>query len=540
MQTVVDPRTLKPVEQTPLDSRVNSGLRWSLARQFITGIVGTAGMLAYTRLLQPEDLGAVALAFLAYSGLLLLVQAPIRDAVVYYRDEGVSHPSAAFWLLLGFSTVAVILVMTLAGRLGRFYESPHAAGLTRGIAVAFFFHAVAVVPASLLLKRFQFAVHESLQTAFVLILLIGWVGLAVAGLGPWSLVIPQVVGAVFLALAMWIAAGFRPILHPGQRAYRDVIRFSLNLLGSKLLIYLKGNIDNAAVGTLGEGPLGWYSFGEDQSTFVAFGVGATVAQVALPAMAAARERIEKIRQIYLDMLRLTATLSTPMQIGAIILADLGISLFFGEQWLGAVPVFRAYLAFRLLSTLLAISDAAISALGRPDVRFVLDLVQFPFFVAGVWFGLQVWGGIAGVAWSLAVVRAVMGLVYFGATMRVIDLKVGDTLRYLLPSSSAGMLMGLIVYVMRRAGVLSDLWASIAQPLLADALEVSILTLTGATSYFAILFALDRSGFKTVAAMALQIVLPESLRTRLAATRGLSTRPISPTNSNCSTQARDRS
>jgi O-antigen/teichoic acid export membrane protein len=78
----------------------------------------------------------------------------------------------------------------------------------------------------------------------------------VAGLGPWSLVIPRVVGAIFLALAMWIAAGFHPTLRPGWRAYRDVIRFSLNLLGSKLLIYLKGNIDNAAVGTLGEGPLG--------------------------------------------------------------------------------------------------------------------------------------------------------------------------------------------------------------------------------------------------------------------------------------------
>lgn len=115
-----DPLPLKPVAEAALDPRINSGLRWSLARQFITGIVGTAGMLAYTRLLQPEDLEAVALAFLVYSGLLLLVQAPIRDTVVCYRDEGVPHPSAAFWLLLGFSTAAVILVMAFAGRLGSF------------------------------------------------------------------------------------------------------------------------------------------------------------------------------------------------------------------------------------------------------------------------------------------------------------------------------------------------------------------------------------------------------------------------------------
>lgn len=186
-------------------------------------------------------------------------------------------------------------------------------------------------------------------------------------------------------------------------------------------------------------------------------------------------------------------------------------------------MFRAYLTFRLLSTLLAISDAAISALGRPDIRFVLDLVQLPFFVAGVWFGLQVWGGITGVAWSLAIVRTVMGLVYFITTMRVIQLETGDMLRYLLPSSLAGMLMGLIVYVTRRADALPGLWAPITQPLLAEALNMSILTLAGAICYFAILFALDRPGFRTVAAMALQIVLPESLRASLAARWGLSTR-----------------
>ena len=69
-----------------------------------------------------------------------------------------------------------------------------------------------------------------------------------------------------------------------------------------------------------------------------------------------------------------------------------------------MTVFRAYLTFRLIQTLLSISDAAISALGRPQIRFAVDLAQLPFFVGGIWFGLQVWGGIEGVAWSLAIVQ----------------------------------------------------------------------------------------------------------------------------------------
>jgi O-antigen/teichoic acid export membrane protein len=510
-----------PVDASSLDSAVETGLRWAMMRQVVTGLVSSAGVLAYTRLLQPEDLGAFGLAFLVFSGLFLLVQAPIRDAVVYFQDRRdgraskiESHADAAFWLLLGFSVVAVALVMIFAGPLGRFYESPLAAGLTRAMAVTFFFQGVAVVPAALLLKHFRFAIHEGLQTVYFLILFAGWVILAVSGYGPWSLVIAPLAGSVFWSVATWIAVRFRPALRPGRAAYRDILRFSRSLFGSKLITYLKLNVDNAAVGTLGEASLGVYGFGEDQSAFAVIGVGAPVAQIALPVMAAVQDRLEKLRQIYLDMLRLTATLSTPMQIGAIVLADLGISLAFGEQWTGAVPVFRAYLAFRLVDTLLEISNSAISAIGRPDVRFVVDLAQLPFFIAGTWFGLQVLGGIIGVAWSLAIVRIVAGVAYFAVTMHLTQLRVGDALRYLLPSSLAGTLMGISVHALRNAAVVQELTAPIDQPLLADALNLIALALVGVVGYFAILFALDRSGSEAVMTLAWHIILPEPLRTRL--------------------------
>jgi PST family polysaccharide transporter len=490
-----------------------------LVRQLITLLIGTVGVLAYTRFLQPEDLGAVALASLVYSGLLLLVQAPIRDAVVYYQDQEEAHGSAAFWLLLIFTTLAVALVMVLAVPLGRFYLSAEAAALTRAIAVAFFLDALAVVPAALLLKHFRFAIHEGLQTIYAAVLLVGWVGLAAMGWGAWSLILPQIAGALFWAVAVWTAAGFRPRLRPGRRAYRNIIRFSRSLVGSNLAAYLKANVDQAVVGTLGEASLGWYSFGESQSAFAVIGVGIPVAQVALPAMAEVRERLAQLRRTYLEMLRLAATLSTPMQIGALVVADLGILVLFGEQWLGAVPVFRAYLTFRLIHALLAVSDSLTSAMGRPEIRFAVDLAQLPFFLAGVWFGLRVWGGIEGVAWSLAIVRSVAGLAYFVVAMRLTRIAGRSLLRFLLPSSVAGVTMGLLVYGLRSTGMVQDLLArsqlaAARLPHLTEVVELSVLILAGIIIYFALLYALDRAGFREVRALAWRVALPAPVRGRL--------------------------
>ena len=89
---------------------------------------------------------------------------------------------------------------------------------------------------------------------------------------------------------------------------------------------------------------------------------------------------------------------------------------------------------------------------------------------------------------------------------------------LLPSSAAGGLMGIIVYSMRRAGLIQVLGLSVKQSFWADNVELFGLIISGVTCYFAVLFLVDRPGFKAVAAMAWQILVPDIMRGKIAAIR----------------------
>lgn len=492
---------------------IHRGLRWVVVRQVVGGVSGTAGVLAYTRFLGPEDLGAATIAILVYNGLFLLVETPIRDALIYYREEEAEHSTAAFWLLLILCSAAGVLVLLLAGLIARAYGAPELAGLVRAITVAFFFNSLAVVPGALLLKRFRFAAHEGLRLVGDLVVLAGWVLLAAAGWGAWSLILPPVAAAALWATTSWWAAGFRPARRVQGEALRAIVRFARSLVGSNLIVFLRDNLDQAVVGTLGQASLGWYTLGESQSGFALVSVGMPVARVALPAMAAARARLEELGRIYLDLLRLAATLTTPMQVGALVLAGPGLRFFFGEQWLGAVPVLRAYLAFRLAHSLLPLGDAAVSALGRPEIRFRVDLAQLPFFVAGIWFGLRVLGGIAGVAWALAVVRLVAGLIYLAVTLRLAALPLARAARALLPSSLAAAGMGLAVHWLFAGGSVRRWLPAALPPAAVDGLHLLALILAGAGCYFLLLFLLDPPGFRGVAAAAWRIVAPGRARDR---------------------------
>lgn len=476
-----------------------------MINQFVTGIAGTVAVLAYSQLLQPENLGAFGLALLIFNGLNLLVEAPVRDALVYYRENEQEHGSAAFWLLLGFSTAAFFGVMFFADELARFYRSPATAVLMRLMAAAFLFRALAVAPAAMLLKHFRFAMHEGLSLLVSLALCAGWVALAATGWGALSLVAPVVLSTALWCALVWRAAGFRPMLRPGRAAYVDILRFSRSLVGSKLATYLRNYIDNAVVGTFGERALGFYSFGEDQSTFAVISVGAPVANVTLPTLAKLRDQMDAFRQFALEMLRLVATLTTPMQIGVFVLAELGLRVFFGEQWLGSVMVLRAYLAFRLVEALLMVADATNSAAGRPDVRFKVDGFLLPLFILATFVGLWLGLGIEGIAWTLSIVRLLAGLVYLTVTLRVARLAWSAALRYLLPSTLAGVSMGGFVYWLQGSGLVERLLARAGVSYMLEAQTLMSLVLAGALFYFLLLFLFDRRGAADVFRMAWRVL-----------------------------------
>ncbi len=496
------------IPEVSLDPVVHSGLRWAGVRQAVAGLSGTVGVLAYTRFLSPEDLGLATIALLVYNGLVLLVEAPIRDALIYHREDEARLGTAAFWLLLAFSSLAALLVLLLANLLALAYRAPELAGLLRALAFAFFFRALAVVPAALLLKEFRFAVHEGLALAADLVLLAGWILLAAQGYGAWSLILPPLAAGMLWAATTWWATGFRPVGRPEANALRRVARFARGLVGSNAVAYLRDYLDQAVVSTLGQAAVGWYTLGEKQSAFAVATLGLPVGRVALPAMAAVRARLAELGRIYLDLLRLAATFTTPLQIGALVLADLGIRLLFGPDWLPAVPVLRAYLVFRLVHSLLPIGDAAVSALGRPDLRLRVDLAQMPFYLAGLWFGLRVLGDIAGIAWCLTVVRFVAGLVYLVVTLRLAALTLSGAVRALLPSSLAGAGMGLVVYGLYAAGSVSRRLPAALSPAMADGLHLLALIAAGGVCYLVLLFVLHPPGFRQVLSLSRQIVVPE--------------------------------
>ena len=143
-----------------MNRHIERGLRWAAIRQVVLFVVGTAGILTYTRSLGPEGVGRFSIAFFVYGALRAVAQAPFRDAVVYFRKE--AHAHAVFICLIVFGVLAIGITVLAAPLIANYYESPETVMLIRIICVMFFFYSLSVVPAAILLKTFRFDYHETL------------------------------------------------------------------------------------------------------------------------------------------------------------------------------------------------------------------------------------------------------------------------------------------------------------------------------------------------------------------------------------------
>ena len=180
----------------------------------------------------------------------------------------------------------------------------------------------------------------------------------------------------------------------------------------------------------------------------------------------------------------------------------GIVLFFGVEWLEALWVIRAYFTFRLFHTLLAISNVAVSAYGRPDLRFKQDLVQLPLFLGGIWLGLNVWGTIEGVAWVLVGVRTAIAFLYFGLTAYFTPITWLGTWRTLRPSVIAGAMIGVVI-------MLARLFNPFAFPdpttFLTALIPLAVYIPLGIGGYIGLYYWLDPTGFSEVIMMGLRVL-----------------------------------
>jgi PST family polysaccharide transporter len=428
-------------------------------------------------LLTPAAYGVMGMAGLFLNFASTVNELGIPAAIVQWPETNQRMLSSLFWfnLLLGLGVSATLFG---AGSLAAtFFHEPLVRSILQVLALTFFIASLGNVQHALLYREMNLRPAAMAQIISSVAGLAVAVGMALQGMGVWSLVGSALTARVMDSALMWVLHSWRPSFHFRWSDCRPVLRFGVNLAGFGVVNFLSRNADNLIVGRmLGSAPLGYYQNSYNLMYYPQQTLNSTISNVMLAALSKTQADKERFGQAVLRLATMFGFLLFPMMLGMAVTADLIVGVVLGPQWAPAGQLLAILAVAGFLQGFSAPTGQIYIATGKTDVLFRWSLITSSATVLGFLAGVR-WGTV-GVAAGFTIAQAVLLYPLLRVALRLIDLPVGSYLRVMLPPMWLSLAMAAVVGAWRW----SMAWAGVTQQplLLASSVSLGVLTYAALT------------------------------------------------------------
>jgi PST family polysaccharide transporter len=327
--------------------------------------VSVASGIVMARLLSPRDFGVFAAALLASDLLMSLNDAGLIAALVRQQGDVRRAARTAQTLVMASSVLLYGVLFALAAPFAAAVHAPDATAAIRVLALTILIDGVSAVPAGLLtrsLRQDRRAVAELSGSAAGIGLS---VGLALAGLGPWSLVLGRLGGNAVTAAAIVALAPFRPLPGLDRRVARELLSFSGPLAVASLLSFALLNVDTAIVGgLLGPVQLGLYVLAFNLSTWPVTLISQTARRVALAGFARVAVDPAALAPAFGRAFGLLVALTLPACLLLATLSEPLVTTLYGLRWRPAAGVLGFLAVLAAVRVVAYLAEDLLAAAGR--------------------------------------------------------------------------------------------------------------------------------------------------------------------------------
>jgi teichuronic acid exporter len=454
-----------------------AGVAWNLLTVGLSSALALSVFLLTSRVLTPEDFGAVALAAAVVAMVSMIVPMAFGEAIIQRRDLDARHLDSVFWLTVSLALVLCAGLWLGAPWLAELTGSAVLATILPVLGLRILFDATAAVPASLVARRMQFrytALRSLLANAVAAALC---VGLVLAGYALWALVLSQIANAFVGMVVSLFAARWRPGRRVSADSLRDLRTFGLYAMGGRVLA--QARLDHFLLGVvLGASTLGLYYFAHRLFTMLRDLSAGVFGPVTNVLMASLQNEPAKRRQAFQLASFAAAALSFPVFGGLIVMAPLAVPIVFGPQWTDAIYPLQCFSVMGLMAGVGIVQAALIRNLGRPDWWFwyqaASKFAALAVIAAAASFGIDV------IMTALATLSVLFWPLSIRQTQRMLSLSLGAYVATLRGPAAATLVM-----------VGSILMARTATAELVGAIQIALLIGIGVCVYCSALALLSR-------------------------------------------------
>ena len=226
------------------------------------------------------------------------------------------------------------------------------------------------------------------------------IGMALGGMGVWSLVGQQLSRQFLNTLFLWVYSKWHPVWEFSTESFKELFGFGSKLLLSGLLNTIYKNIYYIVIGRFyTSAQLGQYTRAEQFNMIFSSNLTSVVQRVSYPVLSSIQEEPERLREAYRKVIKITMLITFACMLGLAAVAKPLILILIGEKWLPAVYFLQIICFSGMLYPLHAINLNILQVKGRSDLFLKLEIIKKIIavgpIVMGIIYGIEcmLWGGV---------------------------------------------------------------------------------------------------------------------------------------------------
>lgn len=383
-----------------LKNKTVKGVGWSfvdnISSSGITFLVG----LVLARLLTPSEYGIMAIItiFIAVSN--SIVDSGFSNALIRKTDARRVDYNTVFFFNLVVSAALYVILYFASPAISSFFKEPLLVEVMRVIGWVLVINALAIIPRTLFVKEVNFKTQTKVSLIASLSSGVVGIGMALAGMGVWSLVGQQLSRQLLNTLFLWIYCKWRPVCEFSVQSFRELFSFGSKLLLSGLLDTVFKEIYSLVIGRCyTSAQLGQYTRASQFNQIFSSNLTSVIQRVSYPVLSSIQDEPARLKEAYRRIIKSTMLISFACMLGLAAVAKPLIVLLIGEKWLLAVGFLQIICFSGMLYPLHAINLNILQVKGRSDLFLKLEIIKKIIAVGplalGVLFSIEymLWGGV---------------------------------------------------------------------------------------------------------------------------------------------------
>lgn len=376
-----------------LKNKTVRGVGWSfvdnIANSGITFLVG----LVLARLLTPSEYGIMAMITIFIAVSTSIVDSGFSNALIRKTDAGRTDYSTVFYFNLAVSAGLYAVLFLCAPWIAAFFKEPLLTDVMRVIGIVLVVNAFAIIPRTLFVKAVNFKVQTKVSLIASLSSGTVGIGMALGGMGVWSLVGQQLSRQLLNTVFLWVYGRWRPSAEFSWRSFRELFGFGSKLLLSGLLDTAFKEVYSLVIGRCyTSAQLGQYTRAQQFNMIFSSNLTSVVQRVSYPVLSSIQDEPARLKAAYRRVIKVTMLITFACMMGLAAVAEPLIVLLIGEKWMPAVGFLQIICFSGMLYPLHAINLNMLQVKGRSDLFLRLEVIKKAIAVGplllGVFFSIK--------------------------------------------------------------------------------------------------------------------------------------------------------